>query len=128
MNQNVKNIVREEFWRGAVWLLVGIVGWSVILTETESLPTNAPTAVGLPIATAIVGIVGMTAIRIATGRELKGDAASKLLIGFLSDAVIGFYLIWRFLSGTWTTMESVLAVIVLLSPVGYAVYLRETDE
>jgi hypothetical protein len=119
MNATTTRIMREEAWRSAVWLLLGFIGWAMILTSTTVLPTNALTFVGLPVVTAIVLFALMVTIRHVSGRELKADTDSKILLLALSTAVVGFYLVWAYLTANWTIRTTALAAILVLTLFGY---------
>ncbi|ERG88385.1 MAG: hypothetical protein J07HX5_00530 [halophilic archaeon J07HX5] len=81
MNTEKSRIVREELWRSVVWLLLGFVGWSILIDEVAWLDPNLFTALGLPAVTWAVLTAGMIGIRTVSGAELQSQvSASKFVL------------------------------------------------
>lgn len=95
MNAESRQIVSEELWRSVVWIAVGLVGWSLIISATDRIDAGAFTAIGLPLATWAVLTLSMIGIRLATGMELKVETESgRYLMWFLGLVVGAFVVLW----------------------------------
>jgi hypothetical protein len=93
-------VVREELWRSVVWFGGALFAWSVVLTSTDALATNAATFVG-PVA-AIWGLMTlvMVGVRFATGYELKRGAEGEALLWVVTGCgVVGLAVLYVVLSG-----------------------------
>lgn len=117
MNQKTKRILREEVGRTAVWLFFSVIGWSLVLNATPDVSLSLPVLSALLVGTAVAMSGVVVAVRLATGRELKGGTESKDLLLLTTTFLVGFYLAWAYLSANWTTMTSVLVVVLVLTVV-----------
>lgn len=93
MNTNARQIVNEELWRSVVWFAIGLFGWSLVITSTETIDASALTVLGLPILTAAVLFATMVGIRILTGLELKAQTEGSQLLWLVTGSVLGGFLV-----------------------------------
>lgn len=86
MNDTPSTIVREELLRSIAWAAAGLIGWSVIVTESARLEASLLTGLGLPLLTWAVLTAAMIGLRLATGLDLQSRSANGLSLSF----VLGF--------------------------------------
>lgn len=115
MTPETKRVLREETGRTAVWLFFSIIGWSLLFTSIESLSPTLLTLSGSVLLTAAGMSALVAAIRLKTGRELKGGDESKDLLLVTTLLGVGFYLLWAALSDSWTAVTALLVVVVVLT-------------
>lgn len=93
MKTATRQIVTEELWRSAVWIAIGLFGWSMIIASTDLIQASALTALGLPILTWAVLTAVMVGIRVTTGLELKAKTESSQLLWLITGSVLGGFFI-----------------------------------
>lgn len=91
MDATTSRIVREELWRSIAWAGLGLVGWSIVITESSRVPATALTALGLPVLTWAFLTTTMIGIRLGTGLELQYRSKEAVYLSFaLGTIVAGF--------------------------------------
>jgi hypothetical protein len=111
MNQEKTRIVREEFGRTAVWLFFSLLGWSLAVNSSPDVSVSLPVFFGAVLATAVGMSLVVVAVRLRTGRELTGGTESKDLLLTATTFGVGCYLVWSYLTASWTALTWVLALV-----------------
>jgi len=93
MNVEARRVIREEAWRSAAWLVLGFLGWSLIVTSTPQIA--ASTGFLLALLTAVVLTLVTISVRLYTGLELKAETESSQLLTYIGgSAVVGFVFLY----------------------------------
>ena len=93
MKTATRQIVTEELWRSAVWIAIGLFGWSMIIASSDLIQASALTALGLPVLTWAVLTAVMVGIRVTTGLELKAKTESSQLLWLITGSVLGGFFV-----------------------------------
>ena len=89
MKPQLRSIVREELLRSIAWIGLGLVGWSLVISEVAWLDATALTVFGLPVITWALLTISMIGIRTATSAELQVQTPAGLSISLILGIMLG---------------------------------------
>lgn len=86
-------VLGEELLRAVAWYFGSLVGWSVLVTESNAFDASAVTVFVLPALTALGVTLAMVGLRSATGLDLKVQTTGGQLLVAVTGSLAGAFLV-----------------------------------